>query len=348
MSERQLVLGIETTCDETSCALVVDGSEILSVIIASQYEVHAPFQGVVPELACRRHIEVLLPILKQCLVQARCTLADVDLIAVANSPGLIGALLIGLNAAKSLSLATGIPFIGVNHVEAHLYAAVMGCLDQVAFPALGLVLSGGHTTMCLIEGLGQYRLIGSTLDDAIGEAFDKVAVLLGLGYPGGPQIETLAQSGDPHRYPLKAGNVKGRPLDFSFSGLKTAVLYTTHGQDGRSLDHLSSQERADLAASFQEVAFSDVVKKAKLACREFPVQSLIVGGGVSCNQRLRAMLGEAISLPIYWPAPGLSTDNAAMIAGLGYQVYQRTGRGSPLDLEASPLLPWDVSASSTA
>ncbi|MFZ4098970.1 MAG: tRNA (adenosine(37)-N6)-threonylcarbamoyltransferase complex transferase subunit TsaD [Chlamydiia bacterium] len=336
-----LVLGIETTCDETSCAIVKDGSTILSVVTASQYDVHTPFQGVVPELACRRHVEVVIPVLQDALTQGNLQLNEIDLIAVASGPGLVGALLIGLNAAKALSLATQIPFVGVNHVEAHLYAAMMGHLETLELPALGVVVSGGHTALCLIKELGRYELIGCTVDDAIGEAFDKVSVLLGMSYPGGPQIEALAKSGDRQRYPLKAGQVKGRPLDFSFSGLKTAVLYTTHGQDGRSLAHLSPQERADLAASFQEAALQDVVRKTLLACQQLGARSIVLGGGVTCNQRLRELLhDQAGTLPIYWPAAGLSTDNAAMIAGLGYHLFQAHPTSASLSLEASPLMPW--------
>lgn len=335
------VLGIETTCDETACAIVEDGATILSNVVTSSIDLHIPFQGVVPELACRRHVEVFLPVLEECLDGAGLQLDDIDVIAVARGPGLMGALLIGLNAAKALAMAAERPFVGVNHVEAHLYAAMMGRLEQVCFPAVGLVVSGGHTTLCLIEAVGQYRLLGTTVDDAVGEAFDKVSVLLGTGYPGGPKIEALAKQGDSKRFSLSAGRVKGQPLDFSFSGLKTAVLYAAKGQDAQNLLFLDDQEKADLAACFQEVALGDLVRKTLLAVQQTGAKSIVVGGGVSCNQRLRQLLAQAAGqLPVFWPAPGLSTDNASMIAGLGYHIYQRQQKSCPFDLEASPQLPW--------
>jgi N6-L-threonylcarbamoyladenine synthase len=335
------VLGIETTCDETACAVVEDGARILSSVVSSSIDLHIPFQGVVPELACRRHVEVFLPVLEQTLNEADLQLDDVDVIAVAQGPGLMGALLIGLNAAKALAMAAERPFVGVNHVEAHLYAAMMGRLHEIQWPAVGLVVSGGHTALCLIEGVGRYRLLGSTVDDAVGEAFDKVSVLLGTGYPGGPKIEAMAKSGNPKRFALSAGRVKGQPLDFSFSGLKTAVLYAAKGQDARNLSAMSEPDKADLAAAFQEVALGDLVRKTLLACEQVGARSIVVGGGVSCNQRLRELLAqEAGERRVFWPAPGLSTDNAAMIAGLGYHIYQRQQKGCPFDLEASPQLPW--------
>ena len=208
-----LVLGIETTCDETACAVVKDGREILSNIVFSQEDLHNDFGGVVPELACRRHIDVLIPVIDQALQQAKCSLDDIDLFSVAYGPGLIGALLIGLNAAKSLALCTNKPFIGVNHVEAHLYAALMSN-PQVDFPCLGIVLSGGHTNLIYMKGIGQYELIGQTVDDAIGEAFDKAAKIMGLPYPGGPPIEALAATGNPQRFPLKQEQSKEVPSTF--------------------------------------------------------------------------------------------------------------------------------------
>jgi N6-L-threonylcarbamoyladenine synthase len=219
-----LVLGIETTCDETACAIVKDGHTILSNVISSQIDLHAEYGGVVPELSCRRHVDVIMSVIQQALLEASVGLEDIDLIAVAYGPGLVGALLIGLTSAKTLSLALGKPFIGVNHVEAHLYAAMMSKDLSIQFPCLGVVLSGGHTALVLIEKFGQSRLISETVDDAIGEAFDKVAKMMGLPYPGGPQIESLATQGNPEAFPFKPGKVKEMPLHFSFSGLKTAVL----------------------------------------------------------------------------------------------------------------------------
>ena len=326
-----LVLGIETTCDETAVSIVEDGKKILVNLVATQ-EVHEVYGGVVPELACRRHIDMLKP-----LVEKACEtvpLSKIDLIAVAHAPGLIGALLIGLNFAKTLSMATGIPFVGVNHIEAHLYASMMQ--QEPSLPALGIVLSGGHTELIKIHELGHYERIGKTVDDAIGEAFDKVAKLLDLPYPGGPQIEQLAKKGKAH-LPFKPGRVKQNPYAFSFSGLKTAVLYQVKGQDGtkRMQSTLSMQEKADVAASFQEAAFDDVCKKAVRASQEFSLRCMVLGGGVTANLRLREKLSEKSELPLFFPPPGLSLDNGAMIAGLGYHIFKKRG-GDPLDLLPHP------------
>lgn len=335
-----LVLGIETTCDETACSVVRDGREILSNVIASQADLHAQYGGVFPEVACRRHIDVLIPTIREALLQAGVSQEKIDLIAVAKGPGLIGALLIGLNAAKALSLAWERPFVGVNHVEAHLYAAMMP-QDKLFFPSLGVVISGGHTFLVRILEIGSYELLGSTVDDAIGEAFDKVATLLHLPYPGGPAIEALAKQGDPTRYPFKAGKVKGHPFDFSFSGLKTNVLYTVKGANTgkHSPSLLPEEERPHIAASFQEAALLDIVDKTLKASKEFSCQHIFLGGGVSQNQHLRTLFAKRSSLPLYWPPPGLSLDNAAMIAGLGYHVFQKSGRGDSFDLEPLPRIP---------
>lgn len=331
-----LVLGIESTCDETSCAIVKDGRDILSNVVTSQIDLHAQYGGVVPELSCRRHVDVIIPVLKQCLEEANITLEDIDLIAVAHGPGLIGALLIGLTAAKTLSLALNKPFVGVNHIEAHLYAAIMSQPAPVAFPALGVVLSGGHTSLVLMKEIGSYEAIGETVDDAIGEAFDKVAKLLHLPYPGGPQIESLAKGGNPSRFPFKGGKVKENPLNFSFSGLKTAVLYTLEGHQRAGIEPLSRTEGniADLCASFQRAAIMDVIEKVKLAALSHDCKTLIFGGGVTNNQELRRLVAE--QCPGYtalWPSKGLSLDNAAMIGGLGYHTYRLKGHGDPLTLQ---------------
>lgn len=325
-----LVLGIETTCDETAVSIVRDGKEILINLVATQ-KVHEVYGGVVPELACRRHIDMLRPLVEEALEMV--PLSKIDLISIAYAPGLIGALLIGLNFAKALSLATGIPFVGVNHVEAHLYAAMM---TPVPLPALGIVLSGGHTELILIEELGKYQLIGKTRDDAIGEAFDKVARLLDLPYPGGPEIERLAKLGRP-RYSFKPGIVKDDPYAFSFSGLKTAVLYQVKGQNGnkKSATLISEEEKADVAASFQEAAFESVCEKAVSASQEFSLKCMVLGGGVTANQRLREKLRERSELPLFFPPPGLSLDNGAMIAGLGYHIFKHRGADN-LDLLPHP------------
>ncbi len=331
-----LILGIESTCDETGFALVRDGKEILANCIASQIDRHAKHGGVIPELASRLHVDACLPLLQKALNEAGCTLSDVDLISVAKGPGLIGALLVGVNFAKGLSLALNKPLIGVNHVEAHLYAPLME--QSVPLPALGIVLSGGHTLLALIEEIGSYRVIGQTQDDALGEAFDKVGSLLGLDYPGGPAIERLAVHGDAFRFPLKAGQIKQRPYDFSFSGLKTGVLYLVKGQNGNKedLSVLPSLALQDVAASFQQAAFEDVIQKALLAAREFGCRSLIFGGGVCQNQTLRRLFEKLSPLPLFWPPAGLCLDNAAMIAGLGYAIYAKTKRDCGLDLDVQP------------
>jgi N6-L-threonylcarbamoyladenine synthase len=332
-----LVLGIESTCDETACAVVEDGQKILANIVASQTDLHEPYGGVVPELACRRHVDIIIPILNQALTQAHVTLDQIDLIAVAHGPGLIGALLIGLNTAKALALAKQKPLIGINHVEAHLYAALMSHQQPVTFPCLGVILSGGHTALVLMRNIGNYELIGQTVDDAIGEAFDKVAKMLNLPYPGGPEIEKLAQKGNPQRYHLKPGHVKNRPLDFSFSGLKTAVLYTLRGQNAHTIQtSLTEQDRCDMAASFQQAALSAVVFKTLEAAHHLNLKTIVFGGGVTNNQTLRQRFKEADpSLNYLWPSLGLSLDNAAMIAGLGFHRYQQTG---PDSLALEPLV----------
>lgn len=263
-----------------------------------------------------------------------------DLIAVAKGPGLIGALLIGLNFAKALALSLGKPLIGVNHIEAHLYAPFMD--HTIPLPALGVVISGGHTALVKVEAIGRYQLIGQTQDDAIGEAFDKVAKLLGLPYPGGPQIEKLAAKGDPKRYPFKCGQIKGRPLNFSYSGLKTAVLYLVKGQNASKGAPLiiREEEKADIAASFQHCAFSTLVEKMGVAAKHYQCQSIIVGGGVSQNRYLRALVEKESELPIFWPPPSLSLDNAAMIAGLGYHTFLQQGPDT-IHLEPQTRIPFN-------
>lgn len=339
-----LVLGIESTCDETASAIVCDGRTILSNVVGSQIDLHREYGGVVPELACRRHIDLILPIINQSLSEAEIHLNQVDLIAVAHGPGLIGALLIGMNTAKALAMALQKPFIGVNHIEAHLYATLMSQEKQIAFPCLGVVISGGHTALILMNKLGDYQLIGQTVDDAIGEAFDKVAKMLSLPYPGGPQIEQLAHNGDPFRFPFKGGQVKGRPLDFSFSGLKTAVLYTLRGKHPHVQEEIpySEQDRCDLAASFQRAALEDIIHKSLKAAEKFNIHSIILGGGVTNNQTLRRLFADASNneYKIFWPSMGLSLDNAAMIAGLGYHKYKAKGHGDAFDLEPLVRIPF--------
>jgi N6-L-threonylcarbamoyladenine synthase len=334
-----LVLGIETTCDETACAIVRCGKEILSNVIASQIDLHKHYGGVFPELACRRHLDAFLPVLQQSFDLAGCTPDEIDLIAAAKGPGLIGPLLLGLDAAKALSFAWNRPFIGVNHVEAHLYASMMPQKEPL-FPALGVVISGGHTFLVKIEAIGTYELIGTTVDDAIGEAFDKVAILLGLSYPGGAALEALALKGDPSRYRFKPGKVKKRPLDFSFSGIKTNVLYTLKGANCNKNSPLllPQEELPHVAAAFQEAVLGDIVHKALLASKSFDCKALYLGGGVSNNKRLRALF-SSLSLPTFFPPPNLSLDNGAMIAGLGYHKFLKQNAGDPFSLQPMPRIP---------
>lgn len=339
-----ITLGIESTCDETSCAIVKDGKEILSNVVASQIDLHAEYGGVVPELACRRHVDVMLPVIKEALVLANVSLDEIDLIAVANGPGLVGALLIGLNAAKGLSIALKKPFVGVNHVEAHLYAAIMTSGTMPSFPCLGVILSGGHTTLVIMHSVDSYSLISQTVDDAIGEAFDKVAKLLGLPYPGGPQIERLATQGNSKKYPFKGGRVKEDPLSFSFSGLKTAVLYTLNNNGANSDYQITPEIQSDISASFQLAAFQDISKKALIAAEKYGLNEVVFGGGVTNNRALRAHFAEkAPNYKLYWPTFELSLDNAAMIAGLGHHRYLRTKTSDSLDLGAITRVTWETS-----
>lgn len=331
-----LVLGIESTCDETSLALVEDGMKILSQVIASSADDQALFGGVVPELASRHHITLILPALKKALDDAQLTLDDIDCIACSEGPGLIGSLLVGIRTAQALSWILDKPLFGVNHIEAHIYAALMSDpAYKNHLPALGCVLSGGHTSLILIHDVGHYTLLGQTVDDAIGEAFDKVAKMLGLPYPGGPAVEHLAQTGDGGSYPLKAGQVKGEPFAFSFSGLKTSVLYTLQKKE------FSEKEKADLAASFQETAFSDVIKKLKRAIEEFPILAVYFGGGVTHNKKLRQRVQTTLSLPALFPREDLCLDNAAMIAGLGFHVAKRSRASMTYTLAPKTRIPFE-------
>jgi N6-L-threonylcarbamoyladenine synthase len=329
-----IVLGIESTCDETGCAIVRDGREILSNIVSSQAELHNQLGGVMPELACRQHVEMLIPVIEQALSEAQITLNQVDVIAVAHCPGLIGALLLGVTTAKALAMALKKPLVGINHTEAHLYAALMSHPTPPTYPCLGAVLSGGHTAVLEMKEIGSYRLIGHTVDDAIGEAYDKVAKMLGLPYPGGPHIEKWALSGNPHAFSFKAGHVKSNPFDFSFSGLKTAVLYTIKDRE------MSDQLKHDVAASFQHAALSDIILKLKRAAESTGAKSIVFGGGVTNNRKIREMAALAFPhLQLIWPSFDLTLDNAAMIAGLGYEKYRQNPE-SNLFLEAVPTFSW--------
>lgn len=337
-----LVLGIETTCDETACAIVESGKKIYSNVICSQIALHENYGGVYPELASRSHVKNLLPILDLSLKEANVKSNQLDLIAVANAPGLIGSLSIGLNAAKALSLGWNIPYVGVNHVEAHLYAAMMQPIEEARFPAIGVVISGGHTFIVKILSLRHYELLGTTVDDALGEAFDKVAQLLQLPYPGGPQIERLAKEGDPKKYVFKSGDVKNHPLHFSFSGIKTNVLYALKGPNSSKHAPLiiHEEEKKHIASSFQEAVFKDVAEKTIKAAVLHGCKDIYLGGGVTQSQALRGMLNSYSDqgFRFFYPPKGLSLDNGAMIAGLGYHVYRGKNQADSLLLEAFPRL----------
>jgi N6-L-threonylcarbamoyladenine synthase len=332
-----LTLGIETTCDETGLAIIRGTNEILSNQIASQIDLHRPFGGVLPELASRQHAEVIVPLIDQTLKEAKVSLSDLDLIGVAKGPGLLGALLVGLNAAKSLSIALNIPFIGVDHLEAHLFAALMG--QQVAtYPALGVIASGGHTNLVLCESADKFKSLGETHDDAIGEAFDKVAKMMGLPYPGGPEIEVLAKLGNPNRFHFRPPIMKEAPFSFSLSGVKTKVLYTLFGQDFKGhVKPIEYQMQCDIAASFQKGVFEDLIEKSLRAAHAFGCQTLLFGGGVTSSQTLRSLFEERKgSLNLLWPDRVLSLDNGAMIGGLAAHLHQNGRAGDSLSLTPYP------------
>jgi N6-L-threonylcarbamoyladenine synthase len=329
------ILGIESTCDETGASVVIDGHDVRSNVVASQVELHAKYRGVVPEIASRAHIENILPVIRESLAQAACGFADIDGIAVAHRPGLIGSLLIGVTAAKTLAWSLGKPLIGVDHVQAHLYSVMLEGNQPPAFPAVGLVVSGGHTSLYRVNDWTDIHRLGGTIDDAVGEAYDKVSAILGLGYPGGPVIDRLAGEGDPNAIHFPRTLLGRDSLDFSFSGLKTSVLYHVRGVPGKhhkSGVELNEQSRRDIAASFQAACVDVIVKKLDRAVRKTRAKSIIVGGGVSANRGLRTAL-ENFRVPVLFPPMRYCTDNAAMSAGLA-DVLLRAGRIAPLDLDA--------------
>ncbi len=335
------ILGIESSCDDTACAVVEDGTSVLSSIVSSQEEIHACFGGIVPEVACRKHIENILPVLEKALCDAAATLEDIDAVAVTNRPGLIGALLIGVTAAKSISWALDLPLIDVDHLQAHIYGAWMAEEPPVT-PAVSLVVSGGHTSLYLTENPLQHELIGSTADDAAGEAFDKVANMLKLGFPGGPAVDKAARRGNPKAVKLPRTWIDAPHHNFSFSGLKTAVLYQCLGQNASREDienaSYDSGFVADMAASFQEAVVDVLVAKTCAAAEKYSVRTVILGGGVAANSLLRERLSrEATSrgLGLVMAPWELCRDNAAMTAGLAYHLFM-AGRRAGLDLEARP------------
>jgi N6-L-threonylcarbamoyladenine synthase len=324
-----LILGIETSCDETAAAVVEDGRTIWSSVVSSQVDLHARFGGVVPEVASRAHVELITPVVAEALVEAGVDLADLDAVAACHGPGLAGALLVGVAAAKGLALAAGLPYVGVNHLEAHLHAAWLEDPD-LELPLAVLIVSGGHTMTVVMEDHGRYRIVGQTVDDAAGEAFDKVARHLGLGYPGGPAIDRLARRGDaaavrfPRAMPGEA--------DFSFAGLKTAVVNHTR--------RVPETPVADVAASFQEAVVDQLVSKLVAAADGAGAPVLALGGGVAANSRLRARLAEAAAATgrsVFLPPPALCTDNGAMIAATAWWRLRADGP-TPLDAGADPNL----------
>lgn len=383
------VLGIETSCDETAAAVVEDGRRLLSNVVSSQIDIHAQYGGVVPEVAARSHVEVINPVINRALSDAGLTWDDIDAIAVTYAPGLIGSLLIGTLAARTLAIIKNKPLYPVHHVEAHVYANFIveqgserrgavnegtsaaplsadgGSTDnrreavpesaaakrlelptkQPEFPLLALIVSGGHTQLALFRGHGDYELIGRTQDDAVGEAFDKVAKIIGLPYPGGPSIAKAAEEGDPNKYRLPKARLAGS-YDFSFSGLKTAVLRAVQRETGVDITFpsfelaakLNDRQRRDFAASFQHIAVETLVDATERAYRDHAPKSVVIAGGVAANQELRRRLSERLPLPVSYAPMSLCTDNAAMIAALGYYRAVAIPAIDPRDLEVVPSL----------
>jgi N6-L-threonylcarbamoyladenine synthase len=325
------ILGIETSCDETAAAVVESGRILRSNVVASQEEIHARYGGIVPELASRQHIRLILPVIDEALRRAGVDWADLAAIAVTYGPGLAGSLLVGLNVAKALAFARGLPLVGVNHLEGHVYAnwiEVDGS-PEPQLPLLCLIVSGAHSDLTLMVDHGQFRRIGRTRDDAAGEAFDKVARLLGLGFPGGPAIQRAAELGNPGAFPLPRAELKDS-WDFSFSGLKTATLRLVDRL--RREGSLTEQQVADIAASFQEAVVDMLVAKMVAAARAFGVPQVALAGGVAANRRLRERLRAECPVPVIYPPPFLCTDNGAMIAAAGYFRF-RAGDRAGLDLD---------------
>ena len=324
------VLGIETSCDETAASIVKDGRRVLSNVVSSSLKEHKKYGGVVPEIASRMHVESITRVTDCAIKEAKIKLKNINLVGVTCGPGLAGSLLVGISFAKSISLALGISLLGVSHLASHIYANFLNA-QRISFPFVALIVSGGHTTLFYVKDFDKIDVLGATCDDACGEAFDKVAKILGLGYPGGPLIERLAKSGNP-KMQFSCSNTK-QPLDFSFSGIKTAVLYYVkkNNYEPRTMNY---ELICDIAASFQEAVIDTLIKKSSLACRLKRTNRLVIGGGVAANNRLRERFyseaGER-DLNIYFPHPKLCMDNAAMVAGLGYQLFKK-GYKSGLDL----------------
>ena len=325
-----VILGIETSCDETAAAIVVDGRQVLANVVSSQVDLHARYGGVVPEIAGRAHESLLTPVIAEAMVEAGVTDDDIDVVAATHGPGLIGSLLIGVSAAKALALGWGLPFIGINHHEAHLYAALIE-EPEMEFPLVVMLVSGGHTMLIEFQDHGKYKLLGATVDDAAGEAFDKVARYLGLGYPGGPVIDRLSQEGDSNAIKFTPP-MRNEGLNFSFSGLKTAVVnYVRQHPD---------VETADVAASFQSAVVDVLTHKARKAAREIGAKGICLAGGVAANSELREKTLDMCvedGIQGFLPSRAMCTDNAAMVAATAWWRMQSEGQ-SPLDLGADPNL----------
>jgi N6-L-threonylcarbamoyladenine synthase len=355
------ILAIESSCDETAASVIEDETLVLSSVVASQFSVHGRYGGVVPELASREHLRAIVPVVREAMELAHLTWTDLDAVAATSGPGLAGSLLVGLTYAKAISFAAGIPLIAVNHIEGHIHAVILEARQQgnpVEFPALALIVSGGHTHLFEAQAGGVYRLLGRTRDDAAGEAFDKVGKLLGFGYPGGPVIDRLAPYGDPQGVRFTIARMKGNTLDFSFSGLKTAVLRWVESHDmAAEIEQrkallrnnatpsteewlaVTPQGTRDLLASFQGTVINELIRHASNAAEQNEgVRSLIISGGVACNSGLRKALTQAATgLPVFFPSTALSTDNAVMIAAAAFPKYRRSEFAS-LDIAALPNL----------
>ena len=332
------ILAIETSCDETACAVLENGRALLASTVASQMDIHARYGGVFPEVASRQHVLSIVPVVDQTLAQTNLSLKDIDAIAVTRGPGLAGSLVVGMNAAKGLALGTDKPIIGVNHLEGHIYSAWIynagqECPPEPEFPLMALLVSGGHTELNLMTDHLAYRRLGATLDDAAGEAFDKVARLLGLSYPGGPSVQKAAEKGDPNRFKFPRARLDS-PYDFSFSGLKTAVLYQVNDL---KKEHTPIPVE-DLAASFQMAVVDVLFHKTMQAARDFNAKAILVAGGVSANRALRETFQSQTEFKVHIPAFSLCTDNAAMIAAAGYYRFA-LGHVSDLDMDVQPTWP---------
>jgi N6-L-threonylcarbamoyladenine synthase len=332
------ILAIETSCDETACAVLENGRALLSSTVASQMDIHARYGGVFPEVASRQHVLSIIPVVEQTLAQSNLTLQDIDAIAVTRGPGLAGSLVVGMNMAKGIALGMSLPLIGVNHLEGHIYSSWIynageGVPVEPQFPLMALLVSGGHTELNLMTDHLTYKRLGSTQDDAAGEAFDKVARLLGLPYPGGPSVQRAAEGGDPTRFKFPRARLEGK-YDFSFSGLKTAVLYEVNDLKKKS----ETLPVEDLAASFQAAVVDALFKKTIQAARDYQAQEILVAGGVSANHALRQAFQSQDEFKVHIPAFSLCTDNAAMIAAAGYYRYA-FGHVSGLDIDVEPTWP---------